>query len=116
MGDSNITVDVPPGQVVDVTWNAPWLVFLMGKITATGPRPLAPADTAAAQQAVAQPTPQIQQAAAGGTAPAPAAAQPADWYPDPRSRHQLRYWDGNAWTDNVSDNGVTLNRPGVTLA
>jgi uncharacterized protein YxjI len=31
---------------------------------------------------------------------------PANWHPDPMSRHQLRYWDGKAWTDHVSDNGV----------
>ncbi|MEO7398705.1 MAG: phospholipid scramblase-related protein [Ilumatobacteraceae bacterium] len=31
---------------------------------------------------------------------------PANWYPDPVNRHQLRYWDGAAWTDHVSDNGV----------
>ena len=31
---------------------------------------------------------------------------PAGWHPDPMGRHQLRYWDGNAWTDHVSTNGV----------
>ena len=30
---------------------------------------------------------------------------PANWHPDPTGRHQLRYWDGNAWTDHVSTNG-----------
>lgn len=29
----------------------------------------------------------------------------AAWYPDPRSRHESRYWDGTAWTDNVADGG-----------
>ena len=32
-------------------------------------------------------------------------AQKADWYPDPTQRHQHRYWNGTAWTDNVADNG-----------
>ena len=36
---------------------------------------------------------------------------PANWYPDPTSRHQLRYWDGRAWTDHVSDNGVAGSDP-----
>jgi len=27
------------------------------------------------------------------------------------SRHQLRYWDGKAWTDHVSDNGVQSTDP-----
>ena len=26
-------------------------------------------------------------------------------------RHQLRYWDGNAWTDHVSNNGITGHDP-----
>lgn len=26
---------------------------------------------------------------------------PANWYPDPTKRHDLRYWDGNLWTDHV---------------
>jgi hypothetical protein len=30
----------------------------------------------------------------------------AGWHPDAAGRHELRYWDGGAWTDNVSDKGV----------
>lgn len=29
----------------------------------------------------------------------------AGWYPDPYRRHQLRYWDGSAWTEHVGDDG-----------
>ncbi|MGB8859594.1 MAG: phospholipid scramblase-related protein [Ilumatobacteraceae bacterium] len=36
---------------------------------------------------------------------------PANWYPDPMGRHQLRYWDGNAWTDHVTTNGVQGTDP-----
>jgi uncharacterized protein YxjI len=36
---------------------------------------------------------------------------PANWYPDPMTRHQLRYWDGTTWTEHVSDNGVTSVDP-----
>lgn len=36
---------------------------------------------------------------------------PANWYPDPAGRHQLRYWDGSNWTDHVSDNGVQASDP-----
>ncbi|MGD9791979.1 MAG: phospholipid scramblase-related protein [Acidimicrobiia bacterium] len=36
---------------------------------------------------------------------------PANWYPDPLRRHQLRYWDGQAWTDHVSDNGIQGTDP-----
>jgi hypothetical protein len=45
-------------------------------------------------------------AGAGG---APAASQPAQssgpppgWYPDPQGQARLRYWDGNAWTEQTS--------------
>jgi uncharacterized protein YxjI len=34
-----------------------------------------------------------------------------NWYPDPRGRHELRYFDGAGWTDHVSDNGVTGTDP-----
>lgn len=36
---------------------------------------------------------------------------PANWYPDPTQRHEYRYYDGNAWTDHVSDHGVTGTDP-----
>jgi hypothetical protein len=32
-------------------------------------------------------------------------AHGAGWYPDPAQRHQLRYWDGQRWTEHVSDDG-----------
>lgn len=35
-----------------------------------------------------------------------------DWYRDPLGRHDLRYWDGRAWTEQVSDGG----RPGTDAA
>jgi hypothetical protein len=36
---------------------------------------------------------------------------PAAWHPDPTQRHQMRYWDGVMWTDQVSDSGVTSTDP-----
>ncbi len=30
---------------------------------------------------------------------------PADWYPDPFDRYELRYWDGHRWTDAVASRG-----------
>jgi len=51
-------------------------------------------------------------------APQPAAPTPAarplpaaDWYADPMGRHQYRYWNGTAWTDDVADNGVAAKDP-----
>jgi len=47
--------------------------------------------------------------------PVPVAeAQPlpaADWYADPMTRHQYRYWNGATWTDDVADNGVASKDP-----
>jgi len=37
----------------------------------------------------------------------------AGWYADPRGRHQLRWWNGTQWTDNVLDGGVASNDPPV---
>jgi uncharacterized protein YxjI len=36
---------------------------------------------------------------------------PANWHPDPTGRHELRYWDGERWTEHVSDRGVTGTDP-----
>ncbi len=36
---------------------------------------------------------------------------PAGWQPDPRGRHEYRYWDGTQWTDHVSDKGEVSQDP-----
>ena len=33
-------------------------------------------------------------------------ATAAGWMPDPRLPDRLRYWDGDRWTEHVSENGV----------
>jgi hypothetical protein len=33
-------------------------------------------------------------------------AEAAGWRIDPNGQHEMRYWDGVQWTNNVSDNGV----------
>jgi hypothetical protein len=38
-------------------------------------------------------------------------ATPAEWHPDPTGRHELRYWDGSAWTAHVANDGVTSSDP-----
>lgn len=32
---------------------------------------------------------------------------PPRWHPDPTGRHELRFWDGTQWSNDVSDGGVT---------
>jgi len=36
---------------------------------------------------------------------------PAGWYPDPSLRHEHRYWDGTAWSSQVSDRGIATTDP-----
>ncbi len=36
---------------------------------------------------------------------------PPGWQPDPRGRHEYRYWDGTQWTDHVSDKGQMSSDP-----
>lgn len=39
---------------------------------------------------------------------------PEGWLPDPTRRHELRWWDGQRWTEHVSDDGVTsTDQPGA---
>ncbi|MDH3752637.1 MAG: phospholipid scramblase-related protein [Acidimicrobiia bacterium] len=35
-----------------------------------------------------------------------ASITPPQWYPDPLGRHEMRYWDGTAWTEHVSSHGA----------
>ncbi len=38
-------------------------------------------------------------------------SSPPGWQPDPRARHEYRYWDGTQWTDHVSDKGQMSSDP-----
>jgi hypothetical protein len=38
-------------------------------------------------------------------------AAPAGWFTDPGGRHELRYWDGQQWTEHVSDRGTQAVDP-----
>lgn len=108
MGKNGAVVDVPAGGAVRVSWRAPWLAFLQGKIQVAGPWPLA--EGASGPQAVPGAAPW-----AGGTPaaqPVAAAAPSAGaWHPDPTGRHQHRWYDGTTWTDQVADNGANSTDP-----
>ncbi|WP_253867855.1 DUF2510 domain-containing protein [Mycobacterium sp. GA-1285] len=56
-----------------------------------------------------QPAPWLQPTQPAGTIPSQPA--PANWYPDPYRRSELRYWDGSRWTPHVSTNGITAQDP-----
>ena len=38
---------------------------------------------------------------------------PAAWYADPSGRYELRYWDGNEWTEHVARGGQQFVDPPV---
>jgi Superinfection immunity protein/Protein of unknown function (DUF2510) len=62
-----------------------------------------PAGALAAHAQPVQSTPQI--ASRSTTMPG------AQWAADPFRRHQLRYWDGQRWTDHVSDDELVTRDP-----
>ncbi len=43
--------------------------------------------------------------------PPPPGSDPPAWRPDPTARHQLRWWDGQRWTEQVADDGATTIDP-----
>jgi hypothetical protein len=43
----------------------------------------------------------------------PTPTVPSGWYADPSGRFELRYWDGNAWTEHVSRAGQQFIDPPV---
>lgn len=38
-------------------------------------------------------------------------SNPAAWHPDPTGKHEYRYWDGERWTEHVSDSGQVSSDP-----
>jgi len=54
---------------------------------------------------------QTQPTQAQPSQPASQPQTPANWYPDPSGRFELRYWNGTAWTEHVSRGGVQYTDP-----
>lgn len=78
---------------------------------------LAP-EPASQPQPAAQPEPEPAPAPAPQPEPAPVQtpatpAVPSGWYADPSGRFELRYWDGNAWTEHVARAGQQFTDPPV---
>ena len=67
------------------------------------PRPQTEISSENEATTVLRPTP------AAGADPRSRAAElpPSGWYDDPLRRHQRRYWNGEAWTEHVANNGVS---------
>ncbi len=87
----SIVVDVPAHGTVRLVYRTRWMVFLPGKL-AVEPTTGGGAPQVAGAPLLAPPT--------------LASAPPAGWLADPTSRHELRYWDGQRWTEHVSTRGA----------
>ena len=68
------------------------------------PETVVASDTAFIEAAAVEPAP---------AAAAPVSAVPAGWHPDPSKRYEMRYWDGEKWTEYVSSQGQTYTDPPV---
>ena len=88
---------------------------------ATAPEESDEASVAALAAQVSEPEPEPEPTAepepepepVAEAAPAVESAVPAGWYADPSGRFELRYWDGNAWTEHVSRAGQQFTDPPV---
>lgn len=89
--------DVRGGHIVELTYRAPWLVFLPGKLRLNHEdRPLLANE--------------IPSAPAG---PAPPLAGSPGWYSDPSDGHQRRWWDGERWTPAIFRSESAARKAGV---
>lgn len=69
------------------------------------PEAVAASDTAFIEATTVEPAP--------ATPVAPVSSVPAGWHPDPSKRYEMRYWDGEKWTEYVSSQGQTYTDPPV---
>jgi hypothetical protein len=84
------------------------------EVTATAPA--AAEDIPVVSTGDATPVPEPSPAPPPEPEPAPVAAAtstPPGWYPDPAMRYELRYWDGNQWTEHVARQGQQFTDPPV---
>jgi hypothetical protein len=108
-----------------VVYTTRWNVFLKGKMEVDGMfvapngAPLGPGPSAAlipgGPMAPGMPPghgmPPHDAAPVSASASAQSAGNPPAWHPDPTRRHELRWWDGQAWSGSVSDDGVVTTDP-----
>jgi hypothetical protein len=71
----------------------------------TAPETISASDTAFMAATTVEPAP--------ATPVAPVSSVPAGWHPDPSKRYEMRYWDGDKWTEYVSSQGQTYTDPPV---
>jgi len=103
MGANSVSFQIAPGDVAEVSWRAPWLTLLPGRMD-TAYLPGAALGYAGAPAFGAE---------AGGmpSMPSMQPVAPGGWFADPAARHELRYFDGAMWTPDVSDAGIAGHDP-----
>ena len=74
-----------------------------------------PASAAPASSPSASPSPTVSPTSASSSVvdSSPAPAVPSGWYADPSGRFEIRYWDGENWTEHVSRGGQQSTDPPV---
>ncbi|MBE7187081.1 DUF2510 domain-containing protein [Jatrophihabitans endophyticus] len=110
LGINSVLVDVPPGSSAVVRWRAPLTIFTKGRIGVAGVGPLEGGSQQGQQQAI-QPTYSQQPVQQQPVQQQQSASASGGWHPDPTGRHQVRYFDGSAWTEHVGDNGTQSRDP-----
>lgn len=99
-------------EVVQITYDgASWFHAFIRHSGSVGVAPhpgMKPEDTQPIAGPMGDVAPQSSPAAnaPSGTASVGAPSVPANWYPDPSKRYELRYWNGTAWTEHVASGGV----------
>jgi hypothetical protein len=74
--------------------------------------PDSPVTAAGTEPEMASPGSTAEDGGSGAATGGPAVAgPPADWYPDPSGRYELRYWDGGQWTEHASTGGQQVVDP-----
>lgn len=86
-------------EVVSIvtTFDGRYCAFLRRSMTQSAAQTTSPTVTQSAQVSVATATTKV----------------PAAWYADPSGRYELRYWDGNEWTEHVARAGQQFVDPPV---
>lgn len=107
--DSSTNGEVAVAEVVAVSEPAGWAAEptpepepMPDEVPAEG---IAATDTAFIEATTTEPAP--------AAAAAPVSSVPAGWHPDPSKRYEMRYWDGEKWTEYVSSQGQTYTDPPV---
>jgi hypothetical protein len=94
-------------EVVSITTTAD------GRFCAFLRRPVAQRATAAPTVSASTPAVSADTGYAAAATTSASPTVPAAWYKDPSGRYEMRYWNGNAWTEHVARGGQQFTDPPV---